>query len=123
MPILRNGWPVPAESLAVSAHIQGINATALDPQRSVVVEACAGSGKTWLLVSRIVRLLLAGARPSDVLAITFTRKAAQEMAVRLHEWLYTLATASDDEVRRFLRERDVPAAQIDVQYGIEARQH
>ncbi|MEQ1774818.1 MAG: UvrD-helicase domain-containing protein [Burkholderiales bacterium] len=97
----------------MSAPIQGINATALDPQRSVVVEACAGSGKTWLLVSRIVRLLLAGARPSDILAITFTRKAAQEMAVRLHEWLYTLATAPDDEVRRFLRERDVPAAQID----------
>ena len=32
---------------------------ALEPARSVVVEACAGSGKTWLLASRIVRLLLA----------------------------------------------------------------
>lgn len=52
---------------------------ALDPRRSVVVEACAGSGKTWLLVSRIVRLLLDGAPPSTILAITFTRKAAQEM--------------------------------------------
>ena len=90
-----------------------LNATALDPQRSVVVEACAGSGKTWLLVSRIVRLLLAGARPADILAITFTRKAAQEMAVRLREWLYLLATAPDAEARRFLSEREVPAAQID----------
>ncbi|NCN88409.1 MAG: UvrD-helicase domain-containing protein, partial [Gallionella sp.] len=41
---------------------------ALDPTRSVVVEACAGSGKTWLLVSRIVRLLLDGVPPSQILA-------------------------------------------------------
>ncbi|MBK6639382.1 MAG: UvrD-helicase domain-containing protein [Rhodocyclaceae bacterium] len=37
-----------------------------------MVEACAGSGKTWLLVSRMIRLLLAGAEPSELLAITFT---------------------------------------------------
>ncbi len=92
---------------------QNLNATALDPRRSAVIEACAGSGKTWLLVSRIVRLLLAGAQPSDILAITFTRKAAQEMAVRLREWLYLLATATDDDVRQFLREREVPLAQVD----------
>ena len=35
-------------------------ARACDPARSVVVEACAGSGKTWLLVARVLRLLLAG---------------------------------------------------------------
>ena len=52
---------------------------ALDPRRSVVVEACAGSGKTWLLASRIVRLLLAGVAPGAILAITFTRKAAREI--------------------------------------------
>ncbi len=90
-----------------------LNRAALDPHRSVVVEACAGSGKTWLLVSRIVRLLLDGARPSDILAITFTRKAAQEMAVRLREWLYLLATEDDDTVHEFLREREVAPAQID----------
>lgn len=81
------------------------NRIALDPARSVVVEACAGSGKTWLLVSRIVRLLLAGVEPSQILAITFTRKAAQEMAARLREWLTLLALAPDEEARRFLAER------------------
>ena len=48
---------------------------ALDPSRSVVVEACAGSGKTWLLASRIVRLLLAGVSPGEILAITLTSYA------------------------------------------------
>ncbi|MEO6974423.1 MAG: UvrD-helicase domain-containing protein [Gallionella sp.] len=81
------------------------NRIALDPKHSVVVEACAGSGKTWLLVSRIVRLLLAGVPPGEILAITFTRKAAQEMQARLHEWLHLLAVQDDDTVREFLRER------------------
>jgi len=81
------------------------NKIALDPQNSVVVEACAGSGKTWLLVSRIVRLLLDGVQPGEILAITFTRKAAQEMQARLHEWLHLLAVQNDDSVRQFLHER------------------
>lgn len=83
------------------------NKIALDPNNSVVVEACAGSGKTWLLVSRIVRLLLAGVQPSEILAITFTRKAAQEMQERLHDWLHLLAAKNDDEVREFLQERAI----------------
>jgi ATP-dependent helicase/nuclease subunit A len=83
------------------------NHTALDPKRSIVVEACAGSGKTWLLVSRIVRLLLDGAQPSQILAITFTRKAAQEMQARLQQWLRDLAMGDDDSVRRFFAERGV----------------
>ncbi|MDH2917564.1 MAG: UvrD-helicase domain-containing protein, partial [Gallionella sp.] len=82
---------------------------ALDPRRSVVVEACAGSGKTWLLVSRIVRLLLDGAQPSQILAITFTRKAAQEMQARLQEWLRDLAMKDEQWVRSFFAERGIAA--------------
>jgi len=84
------------------------NHIALDPRRSVVVEACAGSGKTWLLVSRIVRLLLDGAQPSQILAITFTRKAAQEMQVRLQQWLRELAMGDEVFVRQFFSERGMP---------------
>jgi ATP-dependent helicase/nuclease subunit A len=88
-------------------------AVALSPFRSAVVEACAGSGKTWLLVSRMIRLLLAGAAPSELLAITFTRKAAQEMTDRLHDWLRLLALEDDATVREFLQKREVPEHEID----------
>lgn len=66
---------------------------ALDPTRSVSVAASAGSGKTWQLVSRIVRLLLAGAEPGSILALTFTRKAASEMRERVEARLRELAYA------------------------------
>ncbi len=83
---------------------------ACDPRASVVVEACAGSGKTWLLVGRIVRLLLAGAAPGEILAITFTRRAAQEMRTRLLADLQYLAQCGDAEVVDFLHERGLDAA-------------
>ncbi|MBI5330306.1 MAG: UvrD-helicase domain-containing protein [Betaproteobacteria bacterium] len=78
---------------------------ALAPARSAVVEACAGSGKTWLLVSRMIRLLLAGAEPSQLLAITFTRKAAGEMRARLDAWLTDLACLPDADALEFLTQR------------------
>src|SRR5262245_13171390 len=110
-----------AKLAACAARITGMtearlherDGRALTPKASVVIEACAGSGKTWLLVSRIVRLLLDGAAPSQILAITFTRKAAQEMATRLREWLFALATADDDTAREFLRPREIPEDQVE----------
>jgi len=86
---------------------QSFTNAACDPQHSVVVEACAGSGKTWLLVARMLRLLLAGAAPSELLAITFTRKAAQEMRERLLELLHDLALQPDAKVRNLLLERGI----------------
>jgi ATP-dependent helicase/nuclease subunit A len=82
---------------------------ALDPGLSVVVEACAGSGKTWTLVSRLIRLLLAGVQPGEVLAITYTRKAAREIEERLQHWLSELAVAGDAQVIAFLAERGLDA--------------
>ncbi|WP_246072641.1 UvrD-helicase domain-containing protein [Extensimonas perlucida] len=66
-------------------------AIACDPRRSVAVEACAGAGKTWMLVSRMLRALLEGCAPHEILAITFTKKAAGEMRQRLQEWLQQFA--------------------------------
>ena len=82
-------------------------AIACDPQRSVAVEACAGAGKTWMLVSRILRALMDGAQPHEILAITFTRKAAGEMRQRLHEWLSEFARADDARLKAELEVRGI----------------
>src|SRR5688500_17557488 len=58
-------------------------AFAVDPRNNVVLEASAGTGKTSVLVSRYVNLVKQGVEPSNILAITFTRKAAAEMRERI----------------------------------------
>ncbi|WP_455222833.1 UvrD-helicase domain-containing protein [Kaarinaea lacus] len=83
--------------------------TAIDPQHSATVSASAGTGKTWLLVSRILRLLIEGVKPETILAITFTRKAAAEMQSRLSERLLELASCDDTELENLLQYIDAPA--------------
>ncbi len=102
-----NGQPVSAEAFY---------AIACDPRRSVAVEACAGAGKTWMLVSRMLRALLEGdeaasgqaqVQPHEILAITFTKKAAGEMRERLYEWLEEFSHADDERLRQELVIRGV----------------
>ena len=75
-------------------NAQAFYEVACDPRRHVAVEACAGAGKTWMLVSRIVRALLDGAAPQEILAITFTKRAAGEMRERLQQWLAEFSKAT-----------------------------
>lgn len=81
---------------------------AINPEANIAVFASAGSGKTHLLVHRILKLLLSAVEPSQILAITFTRKAAAEMQERLMKVLAEWATANDQQVKSILRSLSHP---------------
>ncbi|CAN2534357.1 ATP-dependent+helicase/nuclease+subunit+A [Methylocapsa aurea] len=68
---------------------------ASDPARSAWVAAHAGSGKTHVLSQRVVRLLLAGAPPSRILCLTYTKAAAANMAARIFDILAGWALLDD----------------------------
>ena len=74
-------------------------ARASDPAASSWVSANAGTGKTEVLVRRVLRLLLAGSEPQRVLCLTYTKMAAAEMQNRLLGELASWATLSDEELR------------------------
>jgi len=78
-------------------------ALAINPKENIAVFASAGSGKTHLLVHRILKLLLSGVEPSHILAITFTRKAAAEMQERLMKVLAEWASADESQVKTILQ--------------------
>jgi ATP-dependent helicase/nuclease subunit A len=79
---------------------------AVDPRNNVVLEASAGTGKTSVLVARYVNLLKAGVDPANILAITFTRKAAAEMRERILYELRAAAARSEFDRSRWLELRD-----------------
>ncbi len=101
-----------AEEAAVDAAAQPANPDAdarqfaVDPNQNVVLEASAGTGKTSVLVWRYINLLKAGVDPANILAMTFTRKAAAEMRERIIRELKEAASRSEFDRARWNDLRD-----------------
>ncbi|MBX9456976.1 MAG: double-strand break repair helicase AddA [Rhizobium sp.] len=82
----------PNDAMDETRRLQNL---ASDPRHSAWVSANAGSGKTHVLTQRVIRLMLAGARPSSILCLTYTKAAASEMSNRVFDRL-SRWTAMDD---------------------------
>ncbi len=102
----------------MSASVQFL---ASDPQSSAFVSAHAGSGKTKVLVDRLLRLMLAGADPARILCLTYTKAAAAEMAIRLHKQLGSWVTLPDTDLARELWKLDVKQDKAPVARALFAR--
>jgi ATP-dependent helicase/nuclease subunit A len=76
---------------------------ASDPAASTWVSANAGSGKTYVLAQRVIRLLLDGVDPAKILCITFTKAAAANMANQVFRTLRVWTTLDDAELDAAIR--------------------
>ena len=89
---------------------------AIEARGRVIVSASAGSGKTTVMIEKIIRLILSGTEVSDILAVTFTKKAASQMKDKLKRKLVETINAHETtaESRKILKKQlaDVPSADI-----------
>lgn len=88
--------------------VTALQARASNPEVSAFVAANAGSGKTHVLVSRVIRLLLNGVKPEKILCITFTKAAAANMAQRVFATLGRWVRMPDDELDAAIRAVGAP---------------
>src|SRR5258707_437635 len=88
--------------------VRATQARASDPASSAFVSANAGSGKTHVLVQRVIRLLLDNVPPEKILCITFTKAAAANMAERVFSTLGHWVTLDDNALDAAIREAGIP---------------
>ncbi|MEZ0031123.1 double-strand break repair helicase AddA [Bradyrhizobium japonicum] len=93
--------PIPDE-------VRARQARASDPTASAFVSANAGSGKTHVLVQRVIRLLLSGVPPEKILCITFTKAAAANMAERVFTTLGHWVTLDDNALDAAIKAVGIP---------------
>ena len=100
--------------------VRETQARASDPAASAFVSANAGSGKTHVLVQRVIRLLLDGVPPEKILCITFTKAAAANMAERVFTTLGHWVTLDDGALDAAIR--DAGVARHDAHLRMRARE-
>jgi ATP-dependent helicase/nuclease subunit A len=88
----------------VPLETKGFQRSASDPRHSAWVSANAGSGKTWVLSRRVIRLLLAGTPASKILCLTYTKAAAATMSNRVFAELARWTTLDDAALKREIAE-------------------
>ena len=93
---------------------------ASDPMASAFVSANAGSGKTHVLVQRVIRLMLGGVSPEKILCITFTKAAAANMAERVFTTLGRWVTLDDAALDGAIRDAGITT--IDNKTRMRARE-
>ena len=81
---------------------------ASDPQTSIWVSAHAGSGKTYVLAQRVLRLLLSGVPPSHILCLTYTKAAAANMSTRVFEQLARWVLLDDEALAQAIERTGAP---------------
>ncbi|HKU07201.1 MAG TPA: UvrD-helicase domain-containing protein, partial [Bradyrhizobium sp.] len=91
----------------IPPQVRDAQARASDPAASSFVSANAGSGKTHVLVQRVIRLLLASVPPEKILCITFTKAAAANMAERVFSTLGHWVTLDDDKLDEAIRDAGI----------------
>src|ERR1700735_339559 len=87
--------------------VRDTQSRASDPASSSFVSANAGSGKTHVLVQRVIRLLLSGVSPEKILCVPFPKAAAANMAERVFTTLGHWVALSDDELDAAIREAGI----------------
>jgi len=100
--------------------VRATQARASDPASSAFVSANAGSGKTHVLVQRVIRLLLSDVSPEKILCITFTKAAAANMAERVFSTLGDWVTLEDAALDAAIR--DAGIARPDARLRMRARE-
>ncbi|WP_433996181.1 double-strand break repair helicase AddA [Bradyrhizobium lablabi] len=91
----------------IPAPVRDAQARASDPAASAFVSANAGSGKTHVLVQRVIRLLLSGVAPEKILCLTFTKAAAANMSERVFTTLGHWVTLDDDALDEAIRDAGI----------------